>query len=635
MGLPRGRMAEVVWRAGLAAALLFVLPVLDAATCGAWAAAPQTGRQSSEASKSKYGVLVNTPKAFPGYNLLAPIGTTMTYLVDLQGRVVHTWESEYDTASGGFLLPNGHLLRAAHIDNHPLGTAPGRGGRVQEFNWEGELLWDFKFPADKGFSHHDLCKLPNGNVLLIVRTKKGPEEVAAAGGKAAVNIFVDSILEVRPTGKTTGEVVWEWHVWDHLIQGHDKTKANYGVPAAHPERIDINSRGRDDFFASLNKNKSELKKLQALGYVGQGSKLGRVTDWTHINSVTYNAERDQVMLSVPQFSEVWIIDHSTSKAEAAGRSGGRYGKGGDVLYRWGNPRNYGAGAAKDVQLFFQHDASWIPQGCPGAGHLLVFNNGQKRPAGPYSSVDEIVLPVNKDGSYEHKPGAAFGPERPIWTYTAPSKFDFVSRIMGGAQRQPNGNTLICASTTATIFEVTPEGEIVWKLVTPPLQARKGTSAATQKAKVEFTPEQTKQLERVQKDVSAKFEKLLTETQKRLLKKMQASADTLPLAGQILVPFVQGGLRLTADQKEQVNELKKEALGQLRSILTPAQREPLQKLIRAFRPGGSSGRRAGGAPSLGACFRVYRYVATYPGLVGRDLTPGPTLQAVYAKEEKSR
>jgi hypothetical protein len=606
------------------AVLALALPALAAAFPGGPAGAPGGARPPGEA-KAGFGVLVNAPKAFPGYTLIAPLNSTKTFLIDMRGRVVHTWQSDYHPAGCAYLLPNGHLLRGAHVDDTPLGVAPGRGGRVQEFTWEGELVWDYPCASKRELSHHDICKLPNGNVLLIVRQKKTAGEVAAAGGKAAGVILVDSVLEVRPAGKTGGKVVWAWHVWDHLIQDRDKSKPNYGDPAAHPERIDINSHGRNDFFAPLAKNKAALAKLRSLGYVGAAVPAARLqTDWTHVNSVAYHAAWDQVMLSVPQFSEVWVLDHGTTKSEAAGHKGGRRGKGGDLLYRWGNPGAYRAGKAGAVQLFFQHDAIWIPRGCPGEGHLLLFNNGQRRPGARYSSVDEVVLPVDKRGRYARKPGTAYGPERPVWSYAAPDKLSFYSEVMGGAQRLPNGNTLVCASTTAALFEVTPAKEVVWKYVIPPVRSRpKG---------LPFTAGHAKQLEALQQEVSARLGKILTAGQKERVRKELAGLEDFPPAGLVLTPFLRARVKLTAGQTRQVAGLRKEVLGRLREFLTPEQTTQYEKALRTtfrIRFPGQVGRPA----AVGTAFRVYRYAPDYPGLAARDLTPGPTLEELQAKQAR--
>jgi hypothetical protein len=171
-------------------------------------------------------------------------------------------------------------------------------------------------------------------------------------------------------------------------------------------------------------------------------------------------------MSIHEFHEFWIIDHSTTKAEAAGTTGGKSGKGGDLLYRWGNPIVYRNGTAKDQQLFSQHHAHWVPKGLAGEGHVLVFNNGTRRPGGNFSSVDEIVLPVDADGRYTLKPGTAFGPDKPIWSYTAPNQTDFYSFYISGSQRLPNGNTLICSGANGTFFEVTPEKGVVWQYINP-------------------------------------------------------------------------------------------------------------------------------------------------------------------------
>ena len=199
-------------------------------------------------------------------------------------------------------------------------------------------------------------------------------------------------------------------------------------------------------------------KLQTLGYIStkQGGRPDRNNpDFLHTNSIDYNPELDQIVLSVLGYNEIWIIDHSTTTEEAAGSEGGCRGRGGDLLYRWGNPAVYNSGTIRDQTLFAQHDARWIPPGLPGAGNILIFNNGRGRPDGDYSSVVEIAPPLDKNGTYKKKKNTAFFPRSPDWEYTTLEKSDFFSSHISGAQRLPNGNTLICSGEKGRFFEVKP------------------------------------------------------------------------------------------------------------------------------------------------------------------------------------
>ena len=258
-------------------------------------------------------------------------------------------------------------------------------------------------------------------------------------------------------------------MWDHLIQDHDKTKKNYGVVADHPEKVDIN------FIEEniLARGNATMARLQSLGYVGGGTSgpgggpgggmgPGGLPDWTHANSIAYNPKLDQIVMSVRGPGEFWILDHSTTKEEAKTDKGGKHGKGGGLLYRWGNPQAYQRGAPQDQRLFGQHDVHWIEEGKPGAGNILIFNNGDNRKDGAYSSIEEITPPVKADGSYEMEEGAAYGPEKPAWRYVAEPKESFFSQFLSGVQRLPNGNTLVCAGMTTELFEVTPAGQRVWE-----------------------------------------------------------------------------------------------------------------------------------------------------------------------------
>ncbi len=449
-------------------------------------------RPTPAPARIEQGLVVRESAACPGYTLVAPMNATTTYLLDLDGRVVRTWRSRYFPGESAYLLENGHLLRPARLGPEELLFAgSGQGGRVQEFAWDGELVWDFKFHDDRRLAHHDVCRMPNGNVLIVAWELKTADQ-ALAIGRDPERIYdrwlADAVFEVQPTGKTTGEIVWEWHAWDHAIQEIEPSLPSYGAVANHPERIDVNvgddgrpilAPGMPARLATAAKEARkqggdvpgprDIEKLRGLGYVSSRASAGNrwlLPEWTHINAVAYNAELDQILLTPRHFSEVWIIDHSTTTAEAAGHTGGRRGRGGDLLYRWGNPAAHHAGTADDQRLFNAHDAQWIPRGRPGAGNLLVFNNGGGRADRNFSSVDEVVPPLDARGGYSLDPGRRFGPAGPAWTFAAPERETFFSSLMSGANRLPNGNTLVCDSMNGTIFEVTPARQVVWKYVVP-------------------------------------------------------------------------------------------------------------------------------------------------------------------------
>ncbi|NNE44241.1 MAG: T9SS type A sorting domain-containing protein, partial [Gemmatimonadetes bacterium] len=315
---------------------------------------------------------------------------------------------------------------------------------VQRLDWDGNLLWEYVYSDSTKRHHHDIAALPNGNVLVLAWELKSTTEAIAQGRDPLLlfqqELWPEHIVEVQPVLPDSGVIVWEWHVWDHLVQDYDSTRANFGVVADHPELIDINF---------LNGGLS-------------------VADWLHANAIAYNEELDQIAISLNSWSEVWIIDHSTTTAEAAGHTGGNSGKGGDLLYRWGNPEAYDRGTATERKLYRQHDVQWIPEGSPGAGNLLVFNNGWERPEGAYSSVEEIQTPVDSLGNYAPlAPGVPHGPASTVWTYTATPPESLYASFISGAQRLPNGNTLICeGAPSGTLQEVDPSDSLVWIYVNP-------------------------------------------------------------------------------------------------------------------------------------------------------------------------
>jgi hypothetical protein len=209
------------------------------------------------------------------------------------------------------------------------------------------------------------------------------------------------------------------------------------------------------------------ERLRSLGYVLRGAPAPDPrADFLHTNSVAYHPALDQIALSVSRLNELWVVDHGTTTAQAAGHSGGRRGRGGDLLYRWGSPGNYGRGSPRDRQFPGQHDVRWIPAGCPGAGNLMAFDNGSERPGPDYSAVVEISPPLERDGTYRIGPEAPFGPARPTWTYAARDRRSFFADFLSGAHRLRNGDTFVCSGPSGHFFKVTPGGDTVWEYHNP-------------------------------------------------------------------------------------------------------------------------------------------------------------------------
>jgi len=361
-------------------------------------------------------------KAYEGYTILTPMGGQKTYLIDMLGNVVHAWEHKTKPPGLHFiLLENGHILGNTGTDTpqgpgHP--TAPGEGegqntgkwnlgGSARgliEMDWDGNVVWEWEPAPEDGTVHHDFVRLPGGNILCNVWETIPYEEAIEAGRRAdqttEKGVAVDVIYEIDPEGK----VVWKWRSWDHRGTNSEKhLDVNY-ITYVLPEHAQNNP------------------------------------DWTHFNNVDYDPATDRILVDSREFGELYIIDHKT----------------GDILYRWGNPSAYGAGAPPTFTtpgeqiLFGPHDANWITEGLPGAGNILIFNNGWGRAPITYSSVIEM----NPDSG------------EIVWEYKSGSENSFSSHHISSVQRLPNGNTLICSGNNGHLFEVTAEKEVVWEYINP-------------------------------------------------------------------------------------------------------------------------------------------------------------------------
>jgi len=369
-----------------------------------------------------------------GYVLFAPIGSKDTYLIDKCGREIHTWTSAYNPGQSSYLLEDGTLLRPGKINNNTF-TGGGNGGIVEKFDWEGNVIWSYIISDEMKCQHHDVKGLPNGNVLVIAWESKTDTEAIEQGRDPALvptTVWSEQILEIQPVGINGGNIVWEWHLWDHLVQDFDDSKTNYGDISSNPQLINLNYNASAD-----------------------GS------DWIHMNSIDYNPTLDQILVSSHSFGEVWIIDHSTTTEQAASHSGGKSDKGGDILYRWGNPLAYNTGTS--TQLFGQHNAHWIEEGLPFENQIMVFNNGTGRPEGNYSTIEIINPPV--DG-FNYSASLPYLPASASWIHNAENQFDLYAHNLSSAQQLSNGNVIYCNGPLGTFEEINASGVNVWEYVNP-------------------------------------------------------------------------------------------------------------------------------------------------------------------------
>ena len=371
-----------------------------------------------------------------GYILFAPMYCKTTYLIDKCGKQVHSWKSNYSPGLSVYLLPDGNLLRTG-ISEDTFFRSGANGGIIEKIDWDGNVVWSYIISNDSLGQHHDIYPMDNGNILVIARHVKSESEAIAKGRKSGTmggtKLYSERIIEIKPIGTNEAQIIWQWTLWDHIIQDASFSKPDYNVIGNHPELMNIN-------------------------YAPSQS-----ADWIHINAIDYNKELDQILITCHNLSEVWILDHSTTIKDAATHSGGKYGKGGDILYRWGNPAAYNKGAKMDQKFFLPHNAYWIPKGYKDGGDIMIFNNGLGRfPA--HSSVEIITPTIMSAGVYNST--LPYGPSSQKWIYKDPIPENFFSGFISGASRLSNGNTLVCVGLPGKFFELDDKNNVVWEYINP-------------------------------------------------------------------------------------------------------------------------------------------------------------------------
>ncbi len=397
-------------------------------------------------------ITYNQNKAFDGYNLIYPHNQPNVYLLDNCGEVVHMWSDDDNWRPGNtaYITENGYLYKAKR-DMTVAGDAiwAGGGGAIFEIrDWDNNLVWSFEMNNEINRLHHDFTVKPNGNIIALAWELKTTQDCVDAGRDTSTLaqkiMWPEWIFEIDPT---TDNIIWEWHTWNHLVQDFDAKKANFAILADNPQLVDVNF-GRDDGHP----------------------------DWMHSNALDYNADLGQIMMSVPYFNELWIIDQTTTTEQAADHFGGMGNVGGDLMYRWGNPITYDLGDSMDQKLFFQHDTHWIDDfldaSHPMYGKIGVFNNR----VGEDFSTANIITPPWDMYEWKYLAGAnASLPDDFDETITHPIPSKMFSSGLSSIQVLPNGNRLLTDGRHGYSFELTPDDEIVWEYITP----RKGMEVATQ------------------------------------------------------------------------------------------------------------------------------------------------------------
>ena len=405
-------------------------------------------------------------EGFPGLVLFSQSqgqGPSKTILLNNLEQKVKIWNHAESAIGVPHLNTDGSIILQLKSSDHYFGNTRGPiGGVFKKLDYSGDIKWSFDFYNENYHPHHDFEILPNGNILTIGWEKKSFSEGINAGRINIENeIWPLVIHEIEPSIEGDIEIIWKWHLWDHLIQDHDSSLNNYGIIKNHPELININ--------------------------IGEFTNLSD-GDWLHTNAIAYNEQLDQIIISSRHLSEIFIIDHSTTIEQASEHTGGNSNKGGDILYRWGNPINYGRGTIDDQKLNAQHGAHWIPQYFPGSGNIIIFNNNPSDATGTNnqfgnSSVVELVPPIDVGGNYIISDSLAFGPIDYEWEYGGDNTF--FSHFQSGAYRLLNGNTIVTSTQEKNIFEIDSLGNKVWEYDLELSDTQPGYTARAKKYGIDY------------------------------------------------------------------------------------------------------------------------------------------------------
>jgi hypothetical protein len=261
--------------------------------------------------------------------------------------------------------------------------------------------------------------LPNGN--LLARTK-------ASGGSAEVGDSPLGLLELD----WGGNVVWEYwhplvhHDFERLANGNTLGIFYDPLPADVAARV-VGGRGPtpETMYGDT------VREISPAGEFLNEWRLWEALDpekdvicplegrhqWLHQNALNLTTDGD-LLVSFRQIDTIGIVSRET----------GRF------TWKWG-----------PGVVSHQHHPTQLAN-----GNILLFDNGPHRGGATFSRVLEVNPATNKIE----------------WEYKGSPTISFYSFHISGAERQPNGNTLITEGAPGRMFEVTHEGEIVWEYVNP-------------------------------------------------------------------------------------------------------------------------------------------------------------------------
>jgi len=226
--------------------------------------------------------------------LVTPIRSDTTFLIDRTGKAVKKWYVDDSPTLMAYLMDDGAILRTVFTDVDNGISIGGKTGKLQIIDKENNLVWEWLLDNTIETLHHDVAILPNGNILASVWEVKNVAS-SIANGREPQKLFdnrliIDKVLEIQPAGSNQANVIWEWSLWDHLVQDFDASQSNFGSIESHPELFNVN--------------------------LGSGGE-----NYSHVNGLDYIEEYDQIILNSRELSEFYIIDHSTTTMEAASHTG--------------------------------------------------------------------------------------------------------------------------------------------------------------------------------------------------------------------------------------------------------------------------------------------------------------------------